>query len=32
LREGLRVAFEVEKGQKGPRAVHVHLAEAAQLS
>ena len=32
LREGLRVAFEVEKGQKGPRAVHVQLAEAAQPS
>jgi cold shock protein len=32
LREGLRVAFDVEKGQKGPRAVHVHLSEAAQLT
>jgi cold shock CspA family protein len=26
------VAFEVEKAQKGPRAVHVQLAEAAQPS
>jgi cold shock protein len=30
LREGQRVSFDVEKGQKGPRALHVHLAEAAQ--
>ncbi len=32
LKEGLRVAFEVEKGQKGPRAVHVHVAEPARRS
>jgi CspA family cold shock protein len=32
LREGQRVSFEVEKGQKGPRAVHVQLAEVAQSS
>lgn len=27
LREGQRVSFEVERGQKGPRAVRVQLAE-----
>jgi CspA family cold shock protein len=30
LREGQRVSFEVEKGQKGPRAVRVQTGEAAQ--
>jgi CspA family cold shock protein len=32
LQEGQRVAFNVERGEKGPRAVHVHLAEAVQTS
>jgi CspA family cold shock protein len=32
LREGQRVAFDVEKGQKGPRAVHVQAADATQPS
>jgi CspA family cold shock protein len=27
LREGQRVSFEVEKGQKGPRAIHVQTGE-----
>jgi CspA family cold shock protein len=27
LREGERVAFEVEQGQKGPKAINVKLAE-----
>src|SRR5687768_2240591 len=27
LREGQRVSFDVEKGQKGPRAVHVQAAD-----
>jgi len=30
LREGQRVSFEVEKGQKGPRAVRVQTGEAVQ--
>jgi CspA family cold shock protein len=29
LREGQRVAFDVEKAQKGPRAVHVKVADAS---
>jgi cold shock protein len=29
LREGQRVSFDVEKGQKGPRAVHVQMGEGA---
>jgi len=32
LREGQRVSFDVEKGQKGPRAVHVQVAEAGKPS
>jgi CspA family cold shock protein len=32
LREGQRVSFDVEKGQKGPRAVHVKAAEAVSPS
>jgi CspA family cold shock protein len=32
LHEGQRVSFDVEKGQKGPRAVHVQVAEAAASS
>jgi len=27
LRQGQRVSFDVEQGQKGPRAVHVQLAD-----
>ena len=30
LREGQRVSFEVERAQKGPRAVHVQLADAVK--
>jgi CspA family cold shock protein len=30
LREGQRVSFEVERGQKGPRAVRVQLAEKGE--
>jgi cold shock CspA family protein len=29
LRPGQRVAFDVEQGQKGPRAVHVQVAETS---
>lgn len=29
LREGQRVSFDVERGQKGPRAIHVKTADGA---
>jgi CspA family cold shock protein len=32
LREGQRVSFDVEKGQKGPRAAHVQAVDSAPTS
>ena len=31
LREGQRVSFDLEQGQKGPRAVHMQLAATVPL-